>query len=132
MTKTAIPDCTCPAAKTVEYACPACFQRGIRGTRDADRCGRCGASASFPCSRYCTRRDEDEGKFRRRIVTGPELFRFDSHDDWVATAARKFRSHEGSGDSVCIDTKGRICRIGAHFKRANDDGAFPVIVYSLD
>ena len=38
----------------------------------------------------------------------------------------------GRNDFVCIDSKGRLCRYGLHFQRAEDDGAYPIIVYQCD
>ena len=31
-----------------------------------------------------------------------------------------------SRDSICVDSKGRRCKIGADFMRARDEDAFPV------
>lgn len=34
----------------------------------------------------------------------------------------------GRGD-LCIDSAGRLCRIGRDFARAKDEGTFPVTIY---
>lgn len=47
-------------------------------------------------------------------------------------AQRIWRYHEVRGeDTVCVDQKGRMCRIGKHFMVARDEGAFPIDVYLL-
>ena len=54
---------------------------------------------------------------------------FDVYNEWVNQGQRWLTAHWNYGDhfkAICIDSHGRICRIGANFKRAADDGAFPV------
>lgn len=41
---------------------------------------------------------------------------------WVNHAT----SYIGGRNALCADAKGRVCRIGADFMRARDEGAFPV------
>lgn len=56
---------------------------------------------------------------------------FVSFDDWVSFASKRLT---GTYDplmgnevpSVCIDAFGRRCTLGGHFKRAHEEGAFPV------
>lgn len=54
---------------------------------------------------------------------------FADFDDWVNFATKRLT---GTGDqygqipSICIDSLGRRCTIGAHFMRARDEGSFPV------
>ena len=65
-------------------------------------------------------------------VVGPLLFSFATFDSWVNQAQRIWRFHGVRGeDTVCLDQKGRMCRWGAHFMVARDEGAFPVDVYLL-
>lgn len=66
-----------------------------------------------------------------QIEVGKELFLFTSHQQWV-NKGRSWYANCGipSGGTISIDSKGRICEIGAHMKRAQDDGAFPVRVYA--
>lgn len=69
---------------------------------------------------------------------------FETFDQWVnfaagwLTAHPEYRDteHRKRGDpfgwqghhfkAICFDAKGRLCRSGADFIRARDDGAFPV------
>jgi len=64
---------------------------------------------------------------------GRELFRFASHGEWVAKASSWFvRNNVDGRDVICVDSLGRVCRVGRHFARARDEGTFPVIVYKVD
>jgi hypothetical protein len=61
---------------------------------------------------------------------------FDSFDQWVNRASSWLTCHSDYNDgsvthydrftAICFDTEGRICRIGADFMRARDEGTFPV------
>jgi len=61
---------------------------------------------------------------------------FDSFDQWVSRASSWLTCHSDYNDgsvnhynrftAICFDTKGRICRIGADFMRARDEGTFPI------
>lgn len=67
------------------------------------------------------------------IETGPEMFRFNSFDQWVNKAQGWFKSAGvGSSQYVCIDATGRICGMGKQFMSARDRGAFPVVVYHIE
>jgi hypothetical protein len=56
---------------------------------------------------------------------------FKDHADWV-----NFATHRLTGcydpfmrtevKAICVDAVGRRCTMGGHFKRAQDEGAFPV------
>lgn len=66
------------------------------------------------------------------IRTGPKVFEFTSHTDWVNRATRLFRGHGlRSDDVVCVDQRGRICGWGAHFTKAQEDAAYPIEVFLL-
>lgn len=66
------------------------------------------------------------------VQLGEVLFSFNSFQDWVNKAQRIWRFHEvDSRHTVCIDQRGRICGWGAHFRRARDEGAFPINVHRL-
>lgn len=66
------------------------------------------------------------------IEVGDALFEFTSFQNWVNTARRKFERAGVKGyEVICLDTKGRICERGLHFKVARDDGSFPVTVYAI-
>jgi len=47
---------------------------------------------------------------------------FHCFQTWV----NKATSWIGGTNPLCADAQGRICRIGADFMRARDEGAFPV------
>jgi hypothetical protein len=66
-----------------------------------------------------------------RVQVGPELFRFSSFSNWVNKAKGWFRGVP-AGSWVCIDQRGRICNSGKEFMRADREGAFPIVVYSID
>lgn len=66
---------------------------------------------------------------------------FGCHQDWVNRATRMLTSHPEYRDTshpkklgwqgyhftaLCFDQKGRRCRNGGDFKRAQDENAFPV------
>lgn len=66
------------------------------------------------------------------INTGPELFRFETHVQWVNKATSWFRNcgvHPKK--TVCIDAQGRICPTGLEFGRADEQDAFPIVVYAI-
>lgn len=47
---------------------------------------------------------------------------FRTFTHWVNHAT----SYIGGMNALCADAQGRVCRIGADFMRARDEGAFPV------
>lgn len=64
------------------------------------------------------------------IRTGPELFRFESHAQWVNKSTSWFSNSGVRGeDCLCVDALGRVCPMGRHFNIAENDNAFPVVVY---
>lgn len=64
------------------------------------------------------------------IQLGEQLFAFSSRREWINRGQRIWRVHRAdSRNSICIDTKGRICTVGAHFMRAEADGSYPITVY---
>ena len=71
------------------------------------------------------------------VRVGPGLFRFESRHDWWDKAQRWFRiarrDHDLTPEAfICIDARGRVCRLGAHFQRAEADGTYPLVVYAVD
>lgn len=66
-----------------------------------------------------------------QITVGEKLFEFDTFNCWVNKAQGWFQSSGYTArDSICVDTKGRICLSGREFGRARDEDAFPVTVYA--
>jgi hypothetical protein len=64
------------------------------------------------------------------IMVGEELFAFSSFENWVKTAAGLFRSYRvRSDETLCVDSVGRICRVGKQFMRARNEGTFPIRVF---
>jgi hypothetical protein len=64
------------------------------------------------------------------VEVGPELFRFETFQQWVNKAASWFRrAGVSSADVLCVDRRGRICTGGTEFIRANKEGTFPVVAY---
>lgn len=58
---------------------------------------------------------------------------FRSHREWVNKASSWLTSHplysgkpHNRFQATCFDAKGRLCQIGADFRRAKEDDAFPV------
>lgn len=55
---------------------------------------------------------------------------FDSFQEWANKASswlrRRSEFDPRGARVVCFDTKGRLCRIGGDFMRADKEGAFPV------
>lgn len=66
-----------------------------------------------------------------QVTLGEELFRFSQYSRWVNKAAGWFRRLEPGTQYVCIDSKGRICQTGKQFIRADNEGTFPIVVYSI-
>lgn len=65
-----------------------------------------------------------------QVALGEKVFEFSSFTRWVNKAQGWFAAYGLTGrDVICLDTKGRICTIGADFMRARDDDAYPVTVY---
>ena len=64
---------------------------------------------------------------------GPELFRFESMQEWV-NKGRSWYATCGYhiNDLITLDAVGRVVRRGAHFSRAEEEGAYPVSVYAID
>ncbi len=66
------------------------------------------------------------------IQLGRELFMFDGFNHWCDTAQAKFKSAKVSiSQTVCLDSKGRICAWGEHFMQAAKDDAYPVRAYLI-
>lgn len=64
------------------------------------------------------------------VQFGAELFKFQSFSGWVNHAYIAWKEiGVRSEDTICLDAKGRICRIGRDMAIARDEGAFPVTVY---
>lgn len=62
-----------------------------------------------------------------------ELFEFTSHRDWELHASARFANHGvSSGNTVCLDAKQRECWTGREFKRAHDQGTYPVKVFAKE
>lgn len=51
---------------------------------------------------------------------------FDTFVEWVNKASSWLTRRGPYASAVCIDAKGRICQMGAHFMRARDEDTFPV------
>jgi hypothetical protein len=66
------------------------------------------------------------------VTVGEFLFEFRSYLQWVNKASSWFvnlGSHSRRQNVICIDAKGRICRTGRDFMRADREKAFPVKAY---
>ena len=64
------------------------------------------------------------------VTVGEYLFEFSSFEHWVAKASGWFhRSRMKPGESIGIDTAGRICPTGKQYMRARYEGTFPIRVY---
>lgn len=63
------------------------------------------------------------------FVLVPRIEReFHSFQQWVNKAPTWLTK-----DAICVDAKGRVCRIGRDFMRARDEDAFPVkFFYEFD
>ena len=70
------------------------------------------------------------------VRVGPELFRFESKQQWVNKGKGWYESARLSGipshDTIALDARARVVRSGREFMRAEQDGAYPVIVYCLE
>lgn len=64
------------------------------------------------------------------VVLGKKLFSFRCHQDWVSRAQRAWKmAGVRSEHTICLDQKGRVLLKGLEFRRADEEGAFPVDVY---
>jgi len=64
------------------------------------------------------------------LTVGDYLFEFRSFAQWCDKASSWFRNHGVRGEQcICVDARGRICRVGAQFMRAHAENAFPIKVY---
>lgn len=74
-------------------------------------------------------RDECEAAgvafFMKQIGARRRAGEFFDFNKWVNHARR----YIGGKSAVCVDKKGRACKVGADFMRARDEGAFPVAFY---
>ncbi|MEL4181202.1 hypothetical protein [Roseateles sp. PN1] len=61
-----------------------------------------------------------------------ELFRFESHQDWVNKAQSRYANcGVPKGYYITVDAKGHVMHRGQCFMAADKAKAFPVIVYEL-
>jgi hypothetical protein len=64
------------------------------------------------------------------VTVGDEVFSFSDFENWCDTAKNKFMNAGLRGpDTLCMDTRGRLCKSGKEFMRARDDWSFPVRVF---
>jgi hypothetical protein len=79
--------------------------------------------------------DAANAKLKAGVAYGPEAFRFVTFMSWVnklnlIVASSWFERYGLTGKTaVCLDAKGRICRLGRDFMQARDEDAFPVTVH---
>lgn len=60
----------------------------------------------------------------------PALFEFASFEDWRDNAQNLFWDNQVTAfETICLDTKGRVCLIGRHFMLARDEQTFPVLCF---
>jgi hypothetical protein len=68
-----------------------------------------------------------------QIELGEKQFEFSSYVQWVNKAQGWFANRGlKTGDTLSIDTQGRICRIGKDMMRARDENTFPISVYLIN
>ena len=66
------------------------------------------------------------------VLVGDPLFRFDSYLHWSGDAAELFELWNKEAEEVlCLDTHGRVCSLGKHFRRAEEEGSYPIIAYEV-
>jgi len=64
------------------------------------------------------------------VLLGPTLFQFNSFSGWCNHAQYAWKEISvRADDTLCIDSKGRICSIGRDFMKARDEEAFPITVH---
>jgi len=73
---------------------------------------------------------ECSGNRTRTVQVGEKLFEFSSQQDWVNKGPNIWKRHQVRGEDVLVvDQLGRTCRIGQHFREAEEDGAYPIEVF---
>lgn len=91
-------------------------------TTETKRDGLNGATIAVPCPTPCS----------LTVHVGELLFEFSSYENWVAKAGGWFAKAEVRGhECICVDSVGRLCRVGKQFVRARDEGTFPIRVYRM-
>lgn len=66
------------------------------------------------------------------VKLGKHLFSFRDKSEWVNKASSWFQqSGYLSGETLCIDQKGRVCRLGYHFDIADIEHAYPIDVFVI-
>lgn len=66
------------------------------------------------------------------INIGEKLFDFLSHHDWVNNAKDRFAQYGvHDWDVILLDADMRVCKNGAHFRIADQQGTFPISVHRL-
>ena len=62
-----------------------------------------------------------------------ELFRFESHQDWVNKAQSRYANcGVKKGFYITVDARGHVMHLGLCFKEAEKAGTFPAICYELE
>lgn len=67
------------------------------------------------------------------VLLPPPVFEFQSFDHWRDHAQDWFRENDlTSTTAICLDSKGRVCAWGRHFRRAEEEKTYPIRVYAFD
>ncbi len=83
----------------------------------------------YLCEFESMKKEHDNIVSNERVINlGELLFQFDSYKDWWNNGADRFRGR--MKETICIDSIGRICNNGGHFKRAEKEKAYPIKVYN--
>lgn len=72
----------------------------------------------------------DEDKVSRIPVVTERLFSFESFEDWQDLAVTRFDQFNVSAqNTICVDSAGRLCFFGEHFRIAEEQKTYPITVY---
>lgn len=65
-----------------------------------------------------------------QITVGELAFHFTSKQHWINKGHDWYARHGLiDGRAISIDAKGRICKTGLEFRRAEEENAYPINVY---
>ena len=63
-------------------------------------------------------------------LVGEKITEFRSHQEWVNKGNPRLAGYRAS-EIVLFDSRGRVCKLGSHFQRAEKQGTYPITAYEV-
>lgn len=84
-----------------------------------------------------TKQEYKKLKFKNTKLSSCKLFQFDNHQDWINHATSRYSGiglskEERKELCISLDSKGRMCRQGGDFIRADKENTYPISVYIMN